>query len=187
MTGFLRPSSLGNFDCRLRKEEAASASVFCDESCTRNPPDELPADSDPDRGAEGAAAARVLAAGAPPDSFGCGSSESGPPEPLATAGGEPTGLPLTSVPSGRMVTVRTFLGSFDPLAPDPTGACRDAAGAGATGAGRTTRGAAWVPRSLSATGSSCFDTICSLSTFASRSWTILLDCGSPALAGTIFV
>ena len=76
-----------------------------------------------------------------------------------------------------MTTVRTFLGSVDALAPCP----------GATGAGNTTRGAAWVPGSLSATGSSCFDTIRSLSALADRPCARLLDCGSPALAGTIFV
>ena len=75
-----------------------------------------------------------------------------------------------------MTTVRIFLGSVDALAPCP----------GATGAGDTTRGAARLPGSLSATGSSCFDTIRSLSAFAKRSCATLLDCGSPALAGTIF-
>jgi hypothetical protein len=79
--------------------------------------------------------------------------------------GEVAGWLLTGLP--------IFLGSVDVLAPCP----------GATGA----RGAAWVPTSLSATWSSCFDTICSLSTFADRSCATLTDCGSPALAGTIFV
>ena len=73
-----------------------------------------------------------------------------------------------------MTTVRIFLGSVDALAACP-------------GAGETTRGAAWLPGSLSATGSSCFDTIRSLSALAERSCATLLDCGSPALAGTIFV
>src|SRR5262249_42234983 len=87
------------------------------------------------------------------------------------------GLPLASDASGRMTTVRIFLGSVDAFAPCP----------GATGAGSTTRGVAWAPKSLSATGSSCFDTIFSLSTLADRSGATLIDCGSPALAGTIFV
>ena len=39
----------------------------------------------------------------------------------------------------------------------------------------------------SATGSSCLETSCSFSAVASRSWTALLDCGSPAVAGTILV
>src|SRR5260370_199741 len=73
-----------------------------------------------------------------------------------------------------MTTVRTFLGSVDAPAPCP----------GATGAGNATRGAAWVPGSLSATGSSCFDTI--RSALADRPCARLLDRGSPALSGTIF-
>src|SRR5216110_1646515 len=99
MTGVLRPSSLGNFACRLRKEEAASASVFCEESCTRKPSDEPLPDSAPDRG-EGAAADRVLDDGALLGSlfgsFACGSSESGPPEALAAVAGGLPGLPLAS-------------------------------------------------------------------------------------------
>src|SRR5262249_54606081 len=95
----------------------------------------------------------------------------------AAAGWPLTGLPLASDASGRMTTVRIFLGSVDVLAPCP----------GVTGAGSTTRGAAWVPRSLSATGCSCFEPICSLSAFADRACATLTDCGSLALAGTIFV
>src|SRR4051812_50226661 len=37
MSGWRPPSSLGNFACKLRKEDCASPSVFCDESCTTNP------------------------------------------------------------------------------------------------------------------------------------------------------
>src|SRR5262249_18618873 len=154
-------------------------------------------------GAGGARAVAVRAAGAAAGSLGCGWSEIGPPLRAAdavaafgaagavaafgaagaaagrgaAAGWLLTGLPLASDASGRMTTVRIFLGSVDVLAPCP----------GVTGAGSTTRGAAWVPRSLSATGSSCFDTICSLSAFADRSCATLTDCGSPAPAGTIFV
>src|SRR5262249_25749359 len=82
----------------------------------------------------------------------------------------------------RMVTVRTFLGSLPaaPLGGDP------AAPTG-TGAGSTTRGAACVPSSRSATGSSCLETICSLPALANRSGTDLVVCGSPADAGMIFV
>src|SRR5262249_33543970 len=95
----------------------------------------------------------------------------------AAAGWLLTGLLLTSDASGRMTTVRIFLGSVDPLAPCP----------GATGAGSTTRGAAWVPRSLSATGSSCSHSFCSLWAFAAGSGALLIVCGPPPLAGTIFV
>src|SRR5262249_61570083 len=87
-----------------------------------------------------------------------------------------TGLPLASDASGRMTTVRIFLGSVAAFAPCP----------GATGAGSTTRGVAWVPKSLLATGSSCFDTTFSLSGFADRSCATLIDCGSPAPAGNVF-
>src|SRR5262249_60977556 len=73
-----------------------------------------------------------------------------------------TGFALISDASGGMTTVRIFLGSVDALA-----AC--------------------LPGSFSATGSSCFDTIRSLSAPPERSCATLLDCGSPALAGTIFV
>jgi hypothetical protein len=59
------------------------------------------------------------------------------------------------------------------------------AGVGETGAGSTTRGVLWVPSSLSATGSSCFEMICSLPAVATRSWMALP--GSPAVAGTILV
>jgi len=56
MSGWRPPSSLGNFACKLRKEDCASLSVFCDESCTTNP---LAAPS----GAGGMAAVRGRAAG----------------------------------------------------------------------------------------------------------------------------
>src|SRR4051812_532280 len=193
MRGWRPPSSLGNFACKLRKEDCASLSVFCDESCTTNP---LAAPS----GAGGMAAVRGRAAGAAAGSPACGSSEIGARAgaaargagagavavgrggevvpvttgPGAAGGAMPTGLPLASFPSGRMVTVRTFFGS-DPAegcAADP--ACPD-------GAGGTARGAE------SATGSSCLETSCSFSAVASLSWTALLDCGSPAVAGTILV
>jgi hypothetical protein len=84
-----------------------------------------------------------------------------------------------------MVTVRTFFGSLEPLAA-PDGCAADPAwpdGAGSAGRGA----AACAPRSLSVTGSSCLDTSCSFSPVASRSWTDLLDCGSPAVAGMILV
>src|SRR5262245_23038909 len=87
-----------------------------------------------------------------------------------------------SLPSGRMVTVRTFLGSLDAVAA-PAGGCGAALGAGA-GGGAATRGAGWGAGSFSATGSSCFDTNCSLPAFTT---TALPDCGSPAVAGTILV
>ena len=190
MSGWRPPSSLGNFACKLRKEDCASLSVFCEESCTTNP---LAAPSE----AGGMAAVRGRA-GAAAGSPACGSSEigaragaaargagavavgrDGEVVPVATgpgaAGGAmPTGLPLASFPSGRMVTVRTFFGS-DPAegcAADP--ACPEGAGGAARGA-------------ESATGSSCLETSCSFSAVASRSWTALLDCGSPAVAGTILV
>src|SRR5262245_240375 len=85
-----------------------------------------------------------------------------------------------SLPSGRMVTVRTFLGSLDAVAA-PAGAALGAGG------GAATRGAGWGADSFSATGSSCFDTSCSLPAFTTRSGAALPDCGSPAVAGTILV
>src|ERR1700738_2356360 len=93
-------------------------------------------------------------AGATGAGAACGSRESGP-EPRVGDPGAATGLPLASAPSGRMLRVCTFLGSFEPGAElaDCCGAA--VAGAGATGAGRTTRGAACVPRSFTAIGSSC--------------------------------
>src|SRR5262245_55064017 len=155
MIGWRPPSSLGNFACRLRKDESASLSLFCEESCTTNPPDAL--------------LVPAVAPGSPPP---WGSSEIGPllraagAAALGAAGGatRPIGLALASLPSGRMVTVRSFLGS-------PVAA---AAGGGSTG---------WDAGSFSATGSSCFDTNCSLPGFTT---TALPDCGSP-VAGTILV
>src|SRR5262249_46370877 len=115
----------------------------------------------------GAAGAAVGAAG--------GAVGRGAAAACAAAGWLVTGFPLTSDASGGMTTVRIFLGSVDALAPCP----------GAAGAGNTTRGAAWLPGCLSGTGSSCFDTI--RSALADRPCAALLDCGSPALSGTIFV
>src|SRR5262245_28642289 len=86
-----------------------------------------------------------------------------------------------SLPSGRMVTVRTFLGSLDAVAA-PAGGCGAALRVGAAGA--ATRGAGWGAGSFSATGSSCFDTNCSLPAFTGAA---LPDCASPAGAGTILV
>src|SRR4051812_11017760 len=193
MIGWRLPSSLGNFACKLRKEDCASLSVFCDESCTTNP---LAAPSTEG----GMAAVRGRAGCAAAGSPACGSSEIGAPllraggVPARGAGGVtvvavaaapcaagvamPTGRPFESLPSGRMVTVRTFLGSDPPAgcATDPV-----CAGATAAAAGSAGRGAE------SATGSSCLETSCSLSAGASRSCTALLDCGSPAVAGTILV
>src|SRR5438445_9380859 len=128
----------------------------------------------------GAAAVRVRLAGAAAGSL-CGSSEIGPLLRAGAAFGAagvalawsaafaagaawpPTGLALTSPPSGRMGTVRTFFGSFD--APGDGAAFV----AGAPGVGRAARGAAWFARSFRATGSSWVEMICSLSALARRS------------------
>src|ERR1700724_2956758 len=133
MTGRLPPSSFGNLACRLRNEAAASASVFCEDSCTKNPPDDAVA-GESDADGAGAVAVRVLGAGATGAGAACGSRESGP-EPRVGDPGAATGLPLTSAPSGRMLRVCTFFGSFEPGAElaDCWGAA--VAGAGVTGAG----------------------------------------------------
>src|SRR5438128_10891526 len=120
----------------------------------------------------GAAAVRVRLAGAAAGSL-CGSSEIGPLLRAGAAFGgagvalawgaafaagaawPATGLALTSPPSGRMGTVRTFFGSFDVLG-DGAALC-----AGATGVGRAARGAAWFGGALSATGPSWDEMICS--------------------------
>ena len=79
MIGCRSPSSFGNFACRLRKEDCASASLFCEESCTRKPPAALSVASGALRvEGGGAAAVRVRAGGAAAGSLGCGSSEIGP-------------------------------------------------------------------------------------------------------------
>src|SRR6516165_7309781 len=136
MIGCRSPSSLGNFACRLRKEDCASASLFCEDSCTTKPPAVLSVASGAARvEAGGAAAVRVRAAGGAAGSLGCGSSEFGPLRVAdavaafgaagaagaaagrgAAAGWLLTGLPLASDASGRMTTVRIFLGSLDVLA-----------------------------------------------------------------------
>src|SRR5262245_60380360 len=86
MIGCKSPSSFGNFACRLRKEDCASASLFCEDSCTTKPPAVLSVASGAARvGAGGAAAVRVRAAGAAAGSLGCGSSEIGPPLRAAAA------------------------------------------------------------------------------------------------------
>jgi hypothetical protein len=96
--------------------------------------------------------------------------------PGAAGAAMPAGLPLASLPSGRMVTVRTFFGS------DPGDGCAASpACPGETEPADVPRGAE------SATGSSCLETSCSFSTVASRSCIALFDCGSPAVAGTILV
>src|SRR6516162_4302192 len=79
MIGCRSPSSLGNFACRLRKEDCASASLFCEESCTRKPPAARSVASGALRvEGGGAAAVRARAGGAAAGSLGCGSSEIGP-------------------------------------------------------------------------------------------------------------
>src|ERR1700730_5741980 len=191
MTTCRPPSSFGNLACRPRNDEAASASVFCDESCTRKPPD------DPVELADrtGAVAVRVRVAGGGLESLGSGSSQSGPPELFgagaaargAADAGPIAGRPLGSLPSGRMGTVRTLRGSVE--APEGAAGADGAAagpGVGVTGVGSTTRGAPCVPRSFSATGSSCLETTCSLLALATRSCMVLPDCASPAVGGTIF-
>src|SRR6476659_8839959 len=113
MTGRLPPSSFGNLACRLWNEAAASASVFCEDSCTKNPPDDAVAAGESDADGAGAVAVRVLGAGATGAGAACGSRESGP-EPRVGDPGAATGLPLASAPSGRMLRVCTFLGSLAP-------------------------------------------------------------------------
>src|SRR5262249_458290 len=78
MIGCSPLSSFGNLACRLRKEDCASASLFCDDSCTMKPSDVLSVASGAARVATGGAAAvRVRLAGAAAGSL-CGSSEIGP-------------------------------------------------------------------------------------------------------------
>src|SRR3984893_11071085 len=79
MIGCRSPSSFGNFACRLRKEDCASASLFCEESCTTKPPAVFSVASGALRvEGGGAAAVRARAGGAAAGSLGCGSSEIGP-------------------------------------------------------------------------------------------------------------
>src|SRR5262249_44353599 len=79
MIGCRSPSSFGNFACRLRKEDCASASLFCEESCTTKPAAALSVASGVVRvEAGGTAAVRVRAGGAAAGSLGGGSSETGP-------------------------------------------------------------------------------------------------------------
>src|SRR5919197_4682697 len=119
MIGWRPPSSLGNFACRLRKEDIASLSLFCEDSCTTKPGDAL--------SVAGAAAVcvRPLAAGVGGvDAGRCAALGAAAGEPCGAAGaGMPTGLPLASLPSGRMVTVRIFLGSVDGRAEPLDGGC----------------------------------------------------------------
>src|SRR5438309_190465 len=137
MIGWRPPSSLGNFACRLRKEDIASVSLFCEDSCTTKPGDVL--------SVAGAAAVcvRPLAAGAGGVGAGrCDALGAAAGEPCGAAGaGMPTGLPLTSLPSGRMVTVRIFLGSVDGRPAPLDGDCAGAACTAADGGGGTMRGA----------------------------------------------
>src|SRR5215471_4924319 len=109
MIGCRPLSSLGNFACRLRNEDCASASLFCEESCTTKPLASLSVASGAARAeAGGAAAVRVRAAGAVA-AFGAAGAAAGRG---AAAGWLLTGLPLTSD-----ATLRIFLGSVDVLAP----------------------------------------------------------------------
>src|SRR5437899_1435142 len=79
MIGCRSPSSFGNFACRLRKEDCASASLFCEESCTTKPPAVFSVASGALRvEGGGVAAIRARAGGAAAGSLGCGSSEIGP-------------------------------------------------------------------------------------------------------------
>src|ERR1700724_4483132 len=118
MTPCRRPSSFGNLACRPRNDEAASASVFCDESCTRKPPDDPVELSD----RTGAVAVRVRVAGGGLESLGCGSSESGPPELFgagaaargAAGAGAIAGRALGSLPSGRLGAVGHLRGCVAP-------------------------------------------------------------------------
>src|SRR5438309_9966534 len=117
MIGWRPPSSLGNLACRLRKDACASLSVFCDESCTTCALVDVSA---PPRACDGAVAVRVRFGAAGAGSALWASSDNGARDAalergaVAVAGdAAPCGRPLTSVPSGRMVTVRTFLGSFE--------------------------------------------------------------------------
>src|SRR5262249_27765842 len=72
--------------------------------------------------------------------------------------------------------------SPEPLDGDCAAPCADAADGGGT-----MRGAAAGAESFSVTGSSCFDTSCSLSALATRSVSALPDCASPALPRTFLV
>src|SRR5262249_52293201 len=128
MIGCRPLSSLGNFACRLRNEDCASASLFCEESCTTKPLASLSVASGAARAeAGGAAAVRVRAAGAAAGSLGCGSSEIGPPlraaDAVAAFGaagaaagrGAAAGWLLTGLPLTSDATLRIFLGSVDVL------------------------------------------------------------------------
>src|SRR2546429_1930264 len=168
MIGCRAPSSFGNLAGRLRKEDCAAASLFCEESCPARPPAVFSVASGALRvEGGGAAAVRARAGGAAAGSLGCGSSEIGPllraaeavaafgaaGAALGAAGGAVgrgaaaactaagwlvTRFPLTSDASGGMTTVRTLFGSVHAPAPCP----------GATGAGHTKRGAALGPSPL---------------------------------------
>src|ERR1700745_1597426 len=63
MIGCRSPSSFGNFACRLRKEDCASASLFCEESCTTKPPAVFSVASGALRVEGGGGAARARARG----------------------------------------------------------------------------------------------------------------------------
>ena len=192
MSGWRPPSSLGNFACKLRKEDCASLSVFCEESCTTNP---LAAPSAaggmaavrgragaPQRARRPAAQARSARAralrsrcrsscGGRSGRRGCRRRGSSRRRRRGHADRPAAGVAPVRANGDRANLLR--LRSAEPAVlqtrPVPTGA------------GGAARGAE------SATGSSCLETSCSFSAVASRSWTALLDCGSPAVAGTILV
>src|SRR5262249_1189790 len=119
MIGCRPLSSLGNFACRLRNEDFASASLFCEESCTTKPLAVLSVASGVLRvGAGGAAAVRVRAGGAAAGSLSCGSSETGP---LLRAAEAVAVFAAAGGGFGRGAAAACWLVPGLPLTPDASG------------------------------------------------------------------
>src|SRR4051812_47837517 len=140
MSGWRPPSSLGNFACKLRKEDCASPSVFCDESCTTNPLATPSAEGGmaATRGLAGCAAAGSPACGGVP-ARGAGGVTAGrgvavvavAAAPCAPGGGQAPRPAPRALPPRRNGGLRNLLGSPPPTrrgAEPPFGARRGAGG-----------------------------------------------------------
>src|SRR5215467_11240932 len=143
------PSSLGNFSCSERKDACASASLRCEDTCTKYPPAAAFAAAAGEgiaavRGAGGVRARCVAGARSPSSAGAGGLSERGAAGAARWAGLAGDGAaeadalggglvrrPLASVPSGRIGRVAILFGSPDVLSGAeavPCGGGRDGAG-----------------------------------------------------------
>src|SRR4051812_34432353 len=142
MIGERSLSAVGYLACNARKEACASDSLFCDDNCTTYAavPPLLGAEARRGAGgvtgrcADGAEVVAVVSGAC------CGSSCSGAPRAAFAAGAAREGAALcgralASDPSGRIVTVRTRLGSLDPPGVAAAGEPADGAGPGGGGNG----------------------------------------------------